>query len=423
MRNKIMNATLAKCCLILIVACDPSIKNYICFKKPNNLMKYNLLLLILLLSVAPVMAQDNTQYRVISTAVPFLAIASDARAGGMGEVGATTSTDVFSQQWNPAKYAFATRKMGVGLSYTPYLSKLVNDIALLNVTFYSRIDERSSWATSLRYFSLGDIEKITEAAYHGGMAPIIERPNELAFDVSYSLKLSETFSMAVAARYLRSDLKIQTENIDASAASSGAVDVAGFFRSREIAYQSFNGRWLAGFNVSNVGPKLKYDEEGRESYLPTNLKLGGGFDFIFNPMSELGVHLEFNKLLVPSPSDSDGDGDIDINDDFYTKSFLNGMFSSFNDAQDGFGEELKEITWALGLEYRYNDAFSLRTGYFHENDQKGFRQFFTLGAGFKFKTAIIDFSYLFSTSEVRNPLENTLRFSVSFDFGDRYYND
>ncbi|WP_417364208.1 type IX secretion system outer membrane channel protein PorV [Galbibacter sp.] len=385
-------------------------------------MKYILLLISLLLFAATVKAQDNTEYRVISTAVPFLAIASDARAGGMGEVGITTTADVFSQQWNPAKYAFATQAMGAGMSYTPYLSKLVNDIALLNVTFYKKIDDRSSWATSLRYFSLGDIETITEAGYHAGLTPIIEQPNELAFDVSYSLKLSETFSMAVAARYLRSDLKIQTENIDATAASSGAVDVAGYFRSREVAYQSFNGRWLAGFNLSNVGPKLKYDEEGRESYLPTNLKLGGGFDFIFSPMSELGVHLEFNKLLVPSPSDSDGDGDIDIDDDFYNKSFLNGMFSSFNDAQDGFSEELKEITWALGVEYRYNDAFSLRTGYFHENDLKGFRQFFTLGAGFKFKTAVIDFSYLFSTSEIRNPLENTLRFSVSFNFGDNYYN-
>src|SRR5690554_1026936 len=385
-------------------------------------MKYILLLLSLLLFSIPVAAQDNNEYRVISTAVPFLSIASDARAGGMGEVGVATPTDVFSQQWNPAKYAFATQAMGVGMSYTPYLSKLVNDIALLNLTFYNKIDERSSWAASLRYFSLGDIDKITEAEFHNGMAPIIERPNELAFDISYALKLSETFSMAVAARYLRSDLKIESENIDASAASSGAVDVAGFYQSREVAYESFNGRWMAGFNVSNIGPKIKYDEEGRESFLPTNLKLGGGFDFIFDPVNELGIHLEFNKLLVPSPSDSDGDGDIDIDDDFYTKSFLNGMLSSFGDAQDGFSEELKEITWALGAEYRYNDAFSLRTGYFHESDEKGFRQLFTLGAGFKFKSANIDFSYLFSTSKVRNPLENTLRFSVSFNFGDRYYN-
>ena len=421
MYKKTFDSTLTNCGLPLIVACETSIKIYICHKKPNNLMKNNLLLLCLMLLTANAMAQNN-DYRVISTAVPFLSISADARAGGMGELGATTTPDVYSQQWNPAKYAFATQEMGVGLSYTPYLSKLVNDIALLNATFYRRINERSSWATSLRYFSLGDIEKITEAGALSGMTPIIERPNELAFDISYALKLSETFSMAVAARYLRSDLKIESENIDASAASSGAVDVAGFYQSREVAYESFNGRWMAGFNVSNIGPKIKYDEEGRESFLPTNLKLGGGFDFIFDPVNELGIHLEFNKLLVPSPSDSDGDGDIDIDDDFYTKSFLNGMLSSFGDAQDGFSEELKEITWALGAEYRYNDAFSLRTGYFHESDEKGFRQLFTLGAGFKFKSANIDFSYLFSTSKVRNPLENTLRFSVSFNFGDRYYN-
>lgn len=421
MYKKTFDSALTNCGLPLIVACETSIKIYICHKKPNNLMKNNLLLLCLMLLTANAMAQNN-DYRVISTAVPFLSISADARAGGMGELGATTTPDVYSQQWNPAKYAFATQEMGVGLSYTPYLSKLVNDIALLNATFYRRINERSSWATSLRYFSLGDIEKITEAGALSGMTPIIERPNELAFDISYALKLSETFSMAVAARYLRSDLKIESENIDASAASSGAVDVAGFYQSREVAYESFNGRWMAGFNVSNIGPKIKYDEEGRESFLPTNLKLGGGFDFIFDPVNELGIHLEFNKLLVPSPSDSDGDGDIDIDDDFYTKSFLNGMLSSFGDAKDGFSEELKEITWALGAEYRYNDAFSLRTGYFHESDEKGFRQLFTLGAGFKFKSANIDFSYLFSTSKVRNPLENTLRFSVSFNFGDRYYN-
>src|SRR5690606_24203767 len=179
---------------------------------------------------------------------------------------------------------------------------------------------------------------------------------------------------------------------------------------------------MAGFNVSNVGPKLKYDEEGRESYLPTNLKLGGGFDFIFSPMSELGIHAEFNKLLVPSPSDSNQDGKIGIDDDFYNKSFLNGMFSSFNDAQDGFSEELKEITWALGLEYRYNDVFALRTGYFHEIDCKVSTHFFTLCAGFKYKAAVIDFLYFFSTAELRNLLENTLRFSVSFNFGESYYN-
>ncbi|MCX2679665.1 type IX secretion system outer membrane channel protein PorV [Galbibacter sp. EGI 63066] len=381
-------------------------------------MKINYLLLGILFLSNLLRAQEDS--RMITTAVPFLAIASDAKAGGMGELGATTTPDVYSQQWNPAKYTFATRQIGVGISYTPYLSKLVNDIALLNATYYNRVSERSAWAASFRYFSLGDIEFITENEALQGLQPIIERPNELALDVSYSLRLSQNYSMAVVVRYLRSDLKIRDENIDASAASSFAVDVAGYFQSNEIAYENFNGRWKGGFNISNVGPKIKYDAEGRESYLPTNLKLGGGFDFLFDIQNKLSLDAEFNKLLVPTPSDSNGDGEINTEDDYYTQSFFKGMFSSFGDAPDGFSEELKEITWALGAEYMYNDAFALRTGYFHESDEKGARKFFTLGAGFRFKATSIDFSYLFSTSRVRNPLENTLRFSLTFNLGDEY---
>ncbi|WP_335966212.1 type IX secretion system outer membrane channel protein PorV [Galbibacter sp. PAP.153] len=382
-------------------------------------MKLNYLLLSLIIFSNLLHAQGDS--RVITTAVPFLSIAADARSGGMGELGATTSPDVFSQQWNPAKYAFAKREIGIGLSYTPYLSQLVNDIALLDAAFYKKINERSAWAATIRYFSLGDIEFITEDEALQGLTPIIERPNELAIDLSYSLKLSENFSMAVAGRFLRSDLKIPDEFVDASAASSFAVDIAGYFQSNEIAYNSFNGRWKGGFNVSNIGPKIKYDDEGRESYLPTNLKLGGGFDFIFDPMNILSLNLEFNKLLVPTPSDSNGDGEIDYEDDYYNESFFTGVFSSFGDAPDGFSEELKEITWAMGAEYVYNEAFAIRTGYFHENQEKGFRQFFTLGAGFTFKATSIDLSYLFSTSKVRNPLENTLRFSITFNLGDEYY--
>lgn len=382
-------------------------------------MKYFSVLLLVVCGL-PLAAQTDS--RVITTGVPFLTIAADARAGGMGELGVTTAPDVFSQQWNPAKYAFATRQVGVGISYTPYLSQLVNDIALLNATVYNKMNERSAWAASVKYFSLGDIEFITESEALQGLRPIIERPNELAIDASYALKLSPTFSMAVAGRYLRSDLKIQSEGIDASAASSFAVDVAGYYQSEEVAYDRFNGVWKGGFNIANVGPKIKYDSEGRETFLPTNLKLGGGFDFLFDGLNSLSVNAEFNKLLVPTPSDSNGDGQITTEDDFYNKTFLDGLFSSFGDAPDGFSEELKEVTWALGAEYLYNQAFALRTGYFHESEEKGSRQFFTLGAGFRFKATSIDLSYLFSTSRVRNPLENTLRFSLTFNFGGEYNN-
>ncbi|QLE01638.1 type IX secretion system outer membrane channel protein PorV [Galbibacter sp. BG1] len=384
-------------------------------------MKLKLLLLSLLLSASFLKAQEES--RVITTAVPFLTIAADARSGGMGELGVTTSADVFSQQWNPAKFAFAERQYGVGLSYTPYLSQLVNDIALLNASFYNKLNDRSAWAASIRYFGLGDIEFITENEAQMGAPATIVRPNELSIDASYSLKLSETFSMAVAGRFIRSDLKLQDETTDGTAASSFAVDIAGFYQSQEIAYNAFNGVWRGGFNISNIGPKIKYDDAiSRESPLPTNLKLGAGFDFIFDPMNVLSVNTEFNKLLVPTPSDSNGDGEITTEDDYYNESFFSGMFSSFGDAPDGFSEELSEITWALGFEYMYNEAFALRTGYFHESPEKGAREFFTLGAGFTFKATTIDLSYLFSTSNVRNPLENTLRFSLTFNLGDEFYN-
>lgn len=231
--------------------------------------------------------------------------------------------------------------------------------------------------------------------------------------------------MAVGGRFISSNLRFQDGAQDSQAANAFAVDIAGFFRSREIAYSNFDGRWRAGFNISNIGGSLQYDEGGQENFLPTNLKFGGGFDFIFDADNVLAINTEFNKLLVPTPRDFNGDGDITIedNDEYQNISFFNGIFESFGDAPDGFSEELKEVTWALGAEYRFREAFMLRSGYFNESEEKGSRKFFTLGAGFKFKSAQIDLSYLFSTSQVRNPLENTLRFSLSFDFGEEFFND
>ncbi|MEZ4778946.1 MAG: type IX secretion system outer membrane channel protein PorV [Flavobacteriaceae bacterium] len=356
--------------------------------------------------------------RVITTGVPFLLIAADSRAAGMGDIGVASSADAFSQQWNPAKYAFAISKQGVGVNYTPYLSNLVNDIFLGNLTYYNRINERSAVAGSFRYFSLGDIE-LRETAEQ---IPLIQSPNEMTIDVSYALRLSDRFSMAVAGRYLRSDLKIQASSEDASAAGSFAVDVAGYYQSEEIAYNDFDGRWRAGFNISNIGPKLKYDEAGQENNLPTNLALGAGFDFILDEYNKVGVNTQINKLLVPTPQDFDGDGDIDADDaqEYESISFVSGIFKSFGDAPDGFGEELKEVTWALGAEYWYQDVFAFRTGYFNESDEKGSRKFLSLGAGFKYTAINIDISYLFSTSKVRSPLEGTLRFGLTFSFGDEY---
>ncbi|WP_340066150.1 type IX secretion system outer membrane channel protein PorV [Ascidiimonas aurantiaca] len=381
-------------------------------------MKKVYLPLVLLLMFFRLSAQDE-QSRVIVPGVPFLLIASDARSSGMGDIGVASSPDAYSQQWNPAKYAFSEQQFGVGFSYTPYLAELVNDISLLQANFYNRINERSAFAFSLRYFGLGEIELRQSASDPGE----IVKPNELSIDGSYSLKLSDRFSMAIAGRYIRSNLRLQQVDANARAGNSFAVDVAGYYQSEEIPYNTFDGRWRFGFNVSNIGPKIEYDEGGQQNFLPTNLKFGGGFDFIFDEYNKLAINTEFNKLLVPTPQDFNNDGVIDAtdNEEYQNIGFLSGIFESFGDAPDGFGEELQEITWALGAEYWYQDAFALRTGYFNESDEKGARKFFTMGAGFKFKAATIDVSYLFSTSQVRNPLENTLRFSLTLNFGQEYF--
>jgi len=379
----------------------------------------------------------KAQERVITTGVPFLLIAADARSAGMGDMGVATSTDAFSQQHNPAKYAFSLEKQGFSLSYTPYLTSIANDISLGQVTYFNRINERNAFSASLRYFGLGDIQ-LTNAS--GDLQNVVS-PNELALDGSYSLKLSERFSMAVGGRFIRSNLKIATEGNDATAASTFAVDIAGYYQSEEIAYEDFNGRWRAGFNFQNLGPKINYDNDKLEensNFIPSNMRLGAGFDFIFDEYNKVAVSAEITKLLVPTPpalitevnEDLNGDGNIDDADvrqansnaslDYRKTGWVSGIFQSFNDAPDGFGEELKEFTYALGAEYAYQDSFSLRTGYFHESPTKGARKYFTLGAGFKYNAVKIDVSYLFSASKVRNPLENTLRFSLSFNFGDGY---
>ncbi|WP_350287101.1 type IX secretion system outer membrane channel protein PorV [uncultured Croceitalea sp.] len=377
--------------------------------------------LALLVAFICVVKVTSQQERAITTAVPFLNIAADARAAGMGDMGVATSVDAFSQQWNPAKYAFANQKVGIGVSYTPYLESIVTDISLLSANVYNKLNERSAFAFGIRYFGLGEIELRQTIDEN----PTIVKPNEFSIDGSYALKLSETFSMAVGGRFISSNLRFQDAQQDSQAANAFAVDVSGFYRSREIAYNSFDGRWRAGFNISNLGGKLQYDEGGQENFLPTNLRFGGGFDFILDQDNVLGLYTEFNKLLVPTPRDFTGDGAItaEDNDEYQQISFFNGVFESFGDAPDGFSEELQEVTWALGAEYKYQEAFMLRAGYFNENEAKGARQFFTLGAGFKFKAAQIDLSYLFSTSQVRNPLENTLRFSLTFNFGEEFYND
>ena len=377
-------------------------------------MKKTILLTLILLASQLTFSQDNI--RVVTTAVPFLSIAPDARAAALGDQGVATSSDAFSNHWNPAKYAFVENEMGAALSYTPYLSKLVNDIFLADVTYYRAIDDRSAWSVGLRYFSLGEIQiGETPADF---INPLIESPNEYVFDASYALKLSDKFAMAIQGSFLTSDLKLDSGPNDSTSASTVAVGISGFYQSYEVPYASFSGMWRAGFNISNIGPKLKYEDEGQSDFLPTNLKLGGGFDFIFDSYNKLAVSLEINKLLVPSPSVVGADGSYSQPDDV---GVLSGIFKSFGDAPDGFSEELKEFTWSLGAEFMYDESFALRAGYFNEHELKGARKFFTLGAGFKYNVIDVDLSYLISAGRVINPLENTLRFSLTFNFGEERY--
>lgn len=377
---------------------------------------------LILIFIGVVTTNAIAQDRAITTGVPFLQIAADARAAGMGDIGVATSPDTYSQQWNPAKYAFATDKQGFSVSYTPYLTDIVNDISLGQVTYYNRFNDRSAFAGSIRYFGLGEIELRENA----NDVPRLVSPNEFAIDGSYSLHLSDYFSMAVGGRFIHSNLKVASDNGDASPASTFAVDIAGYYQSEEIAYSDFNGRWRGGFNIQNLGPKISYDnDEFNNNFLPANLKIGGGFDFILDEYNKIGVNLEFNKLLVPTPqfeSTDTTDETIQKREDYRKIGWATGIFKSFGDAPGGFSEELKEVTYALGAEYEYQDSFSLRSGYFHESDEKGSRKFFSLGAGFKYNVVKVDVSYLFSASKVKNPLENTLRFSLTFNFGDKYEN-
>jgi len=373
-------------------------------------MKKIVVSIFLVFNLINLYSQDR---RVITTAVPFLMISADARASGLGEQGVATSPDAFSQHWNPAKYVFLDNKSGVGVSYTPYLSKLVSDVFLANLNYYNVIDERSSWSTSFKYFSLGDIDILQNPQD----IPYLENPNEFTLDASYILKLNDNFSLGVTGRYLMSDVKLQSVDSDSSSASSFAVDISGFYQSSERAYENFNGLWRFGFNISNMGPKMKYEELGKNNFIPTNLKLGSAFDFIFDSSNKLSINLELNKLLVPSPSVpiyNSNDQIIGYNQADVT--FLSGLFKSFGDAPDGFSEELKEVTLSIGFEYTYNDSFALRVGYFGENEDKGARKYVTFGTGFSLEEIDLDLSYLLSSSSVISPLENTLRFSFTYNF-------
>jgi len=374
--------------------------------------KLGIYFLFCLLVSVKIQAQLNS----ITTATPFLLITPDARAGGMGDIGVATSADAFSLFHNPAKIAFSNRQIKVGITYSPWLRNLTDDIFVGSGSYISRFSENAAWGADFKYFSLGQIDLTTDDGAPNG----IINPNELVFTGSYALKLSETFSGGISLKYIRSNLAFNgVPGNQIQPINSFAVDISGYYQSLEENYGNFNGRYRIGFNLANVGPKVNYtSDSNNEDFIPTNLKLGGGFDFILDDYNTVSANFEFTKLLVPTPPTRDPvNGDIlEGKDD--NVGWVSGIFQSFGDASGGFSEEIKEFTYALGAEYLYNNAFAIRGGYFHESEDKGNRKYYTLGGGFKTNALNIDLSYLINASDVNNPLENSLRFSLSFDLGE-----
>lgn len=382
----------------------------------NHITKL-VLFLLLAFNTTNILAQNTaSDSRVIPTAAPFLTITPDGRSGAMGDVGAATSSDAYSQYWNPAKYVFANSSSGIGISYTPWLSELVSDIFVGYVSGFYKINDNSAIGSSLRYFGLGEIQTTDNVGNPTG----ILKPNEFSFDLSYSLRLDERFSMAVGLRYIQSNIAGGGYNssYDVGPGRSVGVDVAGYYFSEQKKYKDFDGQWSLGWNVSNIGPKMSYSnnaQSDQEYFIPTNMRIGGGYNFSFDSYNELNVNLDMNKLLVPTPPIYDENGNIVEGLD-PNVGMMQGIIQSFYDAPGGFKEEMQEIAWAFGAEYIYDKTFALRAGYFHENPDKGNRQYATLGFGFYYNAIGLDFSYLMSTSPVRSPLENTLRFSLTIDF-------
>jgi long-subunit fatty acid transport protein len=370
---------------------------------------------LLMAGPASTWAQKNS-FAPINTAVPSLSIAPDARAGAMGDNGVASGPDIASQYWNPAKYTFHYSQAGVGMSYTPWLRRLVNDVALAYMSGFYKIGQNDNQAVSasLRYFTLGEIP----LTYQGEDIPYNRlNPYEMAVDVSYSRKLSELYSMAVTARYIRSDMSDQTDEMVPG--NSVAADVSGYLE-KYVILGNTESLWTFGFNVSNIGTKISYDGGTTNEFIPTTLKIGTGLLYPLDDYNRIGVYLDLSKYLVPSLPKSRGNTEEEqteydrLKQQYNTMSFMTGIFKSFSDAPGGFSEELKEINISLGAEYSYNDQFFLRGGYYYEDPYKGSRQYFSLGAGFRMSVFQLDAAYLISTIP-NNPLDQTLRFSLSFD--------
>ncbi|MBN2633600.1 MAG: type IX secretion system outer membrane channel protein PorV [Bacteroidales bacterium] len=368
----------------------------------NRTIALLVLLVALSVSTKTYSQNDEPDYNPIQTVVPWLTIAPDSRAGAMGDAGVATSPDIYSQHWNPAKFAFIDGKGGVGISYIPWLRNLVPDINIAYLSGYYRFDTKQVMSGSLMYSSYGKIEFTDD----GGATQLIVNPNEWAVDLGYSRLFSDNFSGGVAFRFIYSNLThgYPAQGEDTRPGLSIAADISGYYH-KDLTLLDKNSLFAFGFNISNIGSKMSYTESYAD-FIPMNLKLGSSLSLDFDRFNRITFTIDLNKLLVPSP-------DSTITEE-QNISVPEALFKSFADAPDGFMEELREITYSYGAEYWYNNIFALRAGYFHENTYKGNRQFFTAGAGFRMSGFTIDFSYLMPVA-LNHPLARTLRFSLSFD--------
>lgn len=386
--------------------------------------RISIVLAALLLCSAATAAQDGkNEFNPVETGVTSLSITPDARGAAMGDLGAATDPDVNAQFWNPSKYAFSYSKCAVGLSYTPWLRKLVNDIFLANLSGYYKIGSGDNQAisASLRYFSLGEVT--TNEGGDPGLVGQTLNPYELSIDLGYSRKLSEKFSMGVVFRYIYSALGFNESYAgdQVTGASAFAADIAGYYTTYPIIGRN-ECQWSWGWNISNIGTKVQYDNSPYPAFLPTNLKIGTAFTFPLADFHNLTLGIDFNKLLVPTrPRRSDYADGVEGDEEYYEKmeewsdmSPITGIFKSFSDAPGGTKEELREINISFGAEYNYNQQFFLRAGYYYENEYKGNRQYFGLGAGFSLNVIRLDASYMMATAQT-SPLDQTLRFTLTFD--------
>ena len=368
-------------------------------------------MMLMLAAIAlPAMAQKDNFFNPVTTSVTSQSIAPDARSAGMGDVGAATDPDVVSQYWNPAKYPFNISRAGVAINYTPWLRQLVNDIDLAYVAGYYRIGDYSAVSASLRYFSLGEVQMSNDGN-------LTINPYEMSFDVAYSLMLSEHFSLGAAVRWIYSDLTYDFTS-DTAPGSAFAADLSCYYQN----YLNIGERECQlglGLNISNIGSKISFGGDNNSEFIPTNMRLGASLMVPIDEYNRFTIAADANKLLVPTyPKQNEGESteayQERVQKDYYDVSSISGIFKSFGDAPGGFKEELQEIQWSVGAEYIYHDKFALRAGYHHESENKGNRKYFTVGAGFKMSVFSLDAGYVIATAK-SNPLDQTLRFSLSFD--------